>query len=233
MPTSLERIRFNLTSIRARIVAACRRAGRDPAEVTLVAVTKYAEPQWVRELVEIGHRNLGESRPQQLVERAGWFDNKAENHAVRWHLVGHLQRNKARRVLPIAGLIHSVDSLRLLSTLDRLAGEENLTPRLLLEVNVSGEDAKHGFSPAELRANWDEVLSFQRVQIAGLMTMAPHTDNPEDARPVFRSLRELRDELRGELPLPELSMGMSGDYEIGIEEGATLVRIGSSLFEGL
>ncbi|MFQ5734858.1 MAG: YggS family pyridoxal phosphate-dependent enzyme [Planctomycetaceae bacterium] len=222
----------NLADVNDRIAAACLRAGRIATDVTVVAVTKYAETEWVRELVAEGVRDLGESRPQQLVERAGAF-----GEYVRWHLIGHLQRNKARKVLPIAVLIHSVDTMRLLETLERLAEETETSPRVLLEVNISGEAAKHGFSPQELAANWDAVLACQRVCVDGLMTMAPAGDSPEDARPCFRRLRDLRDELRDRSPktlsLPELSMGMSGDYEVAVEEGATLVRIGSRLFEGL
>jgi hypothetical protein len=221
----------NLATVNRRLAAACARAGRDAGEVTLVAVTKYARPEWVRGLVSLGVQDLGESRPQQLTERAGWFDN-----SVRWHLIGPLQRNKVRKTLPVAGLIHSVDSLRLLSAIDRVAAEERMRPRVLLEVNVAGEEAKHGFAPDDVVSGWSEVASAAHVSVAGLMTMAPSDDDPERSRPVFRRLRELRDELRARHPesdLPVLSMGMSGDFEVAIEEGATLVRIGSRLFEGL
>jgi len=218
----------NYRALCERIAAACERSGRNPAAVRLVAVTKYAPIEAVRELVSLGHRDLGENRPQQLLERASLLPDD-----VTWHLIGPLQRNKARKLLPVATLIHSVDSLRLLEALNRLAGELSLRPRLLLEVNVSGEAAKHGFSPDELRAAWPEITTFASLDIAGLMTMAPETDDPETARPHFRSLRHLRDELAaaGSLPLPELSMGMSGDFEVAIEEGATLVRVGSVLFD--
>ena len=214
--------------MRRRIEAACARSGRDPAAVRLVAVTKYAPMEAVRELVALGHRDLGENRPQQLLERAGLL-NGAE---VTWHLIGHLQRNKARKVLPVASLIHSVDSVRLMEAIDRLAVELSLRPRVLLEVNVSGEGSKDGFEPGVLREAWGEITRMEHVELAGLMTMAPYSDDPETARPVFQSLRELRDELTatGALPLPELSMGMSGDFEVAIEEGATIVRMGSLLF---
>lgn len=214
-------------AVRGRIAAACERAGRDPTSVRLVAVTKYASVEQIRELVALGHRDLGENRPQQLLDRAASIDAD-----VRWHLIGTLQRNKARKVLPAASLIHSVDSVRLLETLDRLAEELSLRPRVLLEVNVSGEESKHGLSPEELRAAWPQVAAFPHLDIAGLMTMAPYSDDPESARPVFRELRRLREDLTaaGPLPLPELSMGMSGDFEVAIEEGATIVRVGSALF---
>lgn len=223
------RIAENFRTVRARIAAACARAGRSSDSVRLVAVTKYARPEWVQALVALGVHDLGESRPQQLVERA-----RAMGPGLRWHLVGPLQRNKARRVLPLVSLIHSVGSLRLLQTLDRLAEEMGRAPRVLLEVNISGETAKHGFLPEELTAAWSAVRECRSVSIEGLMTMPPLTEDVEQARPVFRRLRELRDRLADPgRPLRELSMGMSRDFEVGIEEGATLIRVGSDLFAGL
>jgi pyridoxal phosphate enzyme (YggS family) len=225
-------IATNYRSILKRIESACSRANRSPDDVTLVAVTKYAQMEWVRELVRIGVLDLGESRPQQLVQRSPLLPE-----SVRWHMIGHLQRNKVRPVLGIAGLIHSVDSRRLLERVDALAAELNLKPRVLLEVNVSQESAKHGFLIDELVDAWTSLLDLKNVCIEGLMTMAPHSSDPEDARDVFRGLRELRDRLRDECsaspPLDELSMGMSGDFEVAIEEGATLIRIGSGLFDGM
>lgn len=214
--------------VRRRIAAACDRAGRDPGSVRLVAVTKYAPIEAIRELLALGHRDLGENRPQQLLERVDALGEFAPS----WHLIGTLQRNKARKVLPAVVLTHSVDTLRLLEAIDRLAGELSLRPRVLLEVNVSGEETKHGFSPGDLRAAWPQVGAFPHVEVAGLMTMAPYAEDPEAARPTFRALRQFRDDLAaaGPLPLLELSMGMSGDFEVGIEEGATIVRVGSSLF---
>lgn len=180
----------------------------------------------------MGQTDLGENRPQQLVERAGKLKRRAT-----WHLIGHLQTNKAKLVLPVAPWIHSIDSVKLLTLIDRLAGELSWRPKLLLEVNVTGETTKQGFVPDELRAGWPSVLACRHVDVVGLMTMAPASEDPESARPAFRQLRELRDELRvpssAELPLPHLSMGMTGDFEVAIEEGATFVRIGSALFDGL
>jgi pyridoxal phosphate enzyme (YggS family) len=167
-----------------------------------------------------------------LLERSAQLDA-----SVRWHLIGHLQRNKARRILPVATLIHSVDSIRLLTDLERLAGELDVRPRVLLEVNVTGEASKAGFAPPELEASWEAVCDQTRVRVEGLMTMAPFSANPDDARPAFRDLRDLRDRLAANaasgMTLSELSMGMTGDFEVAIEEGATLVRIGSALFDGL
>lgn len=226
------RLAENLERIRARVTAACERAGRSSAEVTVVAVTKYAELEWVRALVELGVTELGESRPQQLIARAA-----ALPPDLHWHMIGHLQRNKVDLLLPAVSRIHSVDSIRLLEAIQREAAKQGLRPKVLLEVNVSGEQSKDGFNPTELISEWDRIISFDRIAIDGLMTMAPLDDDIEKARPVFRTLRELRDRLRAashtSIPLPHLSMGMSGDFEVGIEEGATLVRIGSGLFEGL
>jgi PLP dependent protein len=221
-------LKARLEAVRRRVEAACERSGRSADSVRIVAVTKYAPLDAVRELVEVGHPLLGESRPQQLIERAGLLAPTA-----RWHLIGHLQRNKVRAVLPVVELIHSVDSLRLLERISQIAEELKLTPRLLLQVNVSGEESKHGFAPEELRESWSRIASTPHVNLCGLMTMAPLTDETDHIRRTFRGLKSLRDELQAatpELPLEELSMGMSHDFEIAVEEGATLVRVGSVLF---
>ena len=225
------RIGENLARIRARIDAACQRARRSPAEVLLVAVTKSARLEWIETLIAHGVTDLGESRPQQLLERA-----EELRAPVRWHLIGHLQRNKVRKVLPVAGCLHSVDSLTLATRIDGLAEELGLRPRLLLEVNVSAEAAKDGFSPGQIESDWKSPCALSQVEIGGLMTMAPLSDEPENSRATFRRLRLLRDQLAafpGSPALPDLSMGMSGDFEVAIEEGATLIRVGTSLFEGL
>ncbi len=222
----------NLEQIRTAIEAACNRAGRPADSVQLVAVTKYAELNWVRDLIELGETQLGESRPQQMCQRVEELSDD-----VRWHMIGHLQRNKVDMVVATAELIHSADSLRLLRKIETSAAAAGKQQRILLEVNVSGEESKDGFTPDELRSSWSEILDLQHVDVQGLMTMAPHSDNAESTRPFFRQLRNLRDELanasEGRLSLPELSMGMSGDFAIAIEEGATLIRIGSRIFEGL
>lgn len=222
----------NFHSVHEKIQEACARSSRSPKDVTLVAVTKYADVRWVHELVRLGIRDLGEARPQQLVSRSHEFPAD-----VRWHLIGHLQRNKAEDILPVTHLIHSVDSLRLFEHLAKLAAKSAHKPRILLEVNVTGEGSKDGFDPTELLAAWPVMHASEGLNIAGLMTMAPLSENPEDARPAFRRLRDLRDQLHqisdGRCPLPDLSMGMSGDFEVAIEEGATIIRVGSRLFEGL
>jgi pyridoxal phosphate enzyme (YggS family) len=151
---------------------------------------------------------------------------------LEWHFIGHLQKNKVRQALPLFPFFHSIDSAALAGAIDRIAGETGAEAKGLLEVNVSGEESKHGFTPDELRSQFPALAKLPHLRIRGLMTMAPYSDDPEDARPVFRKLRELRDELQSahQHPLPELSMGMSGDFEPAIEEGATLVRVGSSIF---
>jgi pyridoxal phosphate enzyme (YggS family) len=218
----------NLKHVQDRIAAACQQVGRSASEVTLVAVTKYAQLDWIQGLIDLGLGDLAENRPQQLVVR------QARWPQVRWHLIGQLQRNKAKSVLGPASLIHSVDSLRLAQRLSALAESPQ---RVLCEVNVSGEASKAGFTPTELQQAWDELVVLPNISIEGLMTMAPLSENPEDARPVFAGLRQLRDQLQLRsspgVSLSHLSMGMSGDFEVAIQEGATLVRVGSRLFEGL
>jgi pyridoxal phosphate enzyme (YggS family) len=233
MTTATDRtIDENYRRVRERMAAACDRAGRDPATVTLVAVIKYAQLDWAGRLVARGAVELGENRPQQLVQRAGQITGP-----VNWHLIGPLQRNKVRSILPLVSLIHSADSVRLLQAIDRIGGELNLRPRVLLEVNLSGEAEKHGFLAEELSTAWKQVLTLPNLQIEGLMTMAGWSPDPENARPAFRRLRDLRDEMQSRsgstMRLEHLSMGMTGDFEVAIEEGATFVRIGSALWDGL
>jgi len=229
---NLDRIRENLAAVRGRIAAAAARSGRDPGSVTLVAVTKRNPPAMVRPLVDLGVEDLGENYPQEL-----W--GKAEALAglpVRWHLIGHLQGNKARKTLPMVRIIHGVDSLKLLRALDGLAPTlADPPPAACLQVNASGEDSKHGWDPDAILGDAEAIAACRRVPVLGLMTIAGYGTTNEEARPTFARLRELRDRLRAAtgLGLPFLSMGMSGDYEAAIEEGATHVRVGSALFEGV
>jgi len=224
----------NLNAVITEIHAACRRSGRSPNEVRLVAVTKYADGQWIEELARL-HDTFGENRPQQLADRQVRLPH------IEWHLIGQLQRNKVKLALQHAAMIHSVDSMKLLEKISETASSLNLKPAILLQVNISGEATKSGFSPEELVNHWSDILTWRHFfRLEGLMTMAPDTDDPETARPWFRQLRQLRDQLisrsdsrQAGLLLPELSMGMSGDFIPAVEEGATLVRIGSRLFEGL
>ena len=210
---------------------AARRSGRVPGAVTLVAVTKRRPLEWIRSLLVCGAVDLGENYPQEL-----W--RKAEALAVlpvRWHLIGHLQGNKARRTLPLIRMIHAVDSLKLLRALDALAVGRDDPPAACLQVNVSGEATKHGWSPAALAADAEAIAGCRHLPVVGLMTMAAWGTTAEQARPAFARLRALRDALRGPtgLTLNELSMGMSQDYTVAIEEGATIIRVGSALFEGV
>jgi pyridoxal phosphate enzyme (YggS family) len=222
----------NVAEVRQRIAAAAARSGRTADAVTLVAVSKYVGLAEIRALLDAGCTELGESRPQQLWQRA---DDLA-GAAVHWHLIGHLQRNKVRRTLPLVAMIHSADSPELIAAIDQAATESSLRIPLLLEVNVSGEAAKHGFAPAALDPLLESLPRYRGVEIRGLMGMAALEGGLEAARRDFAALRALRDRLLGRLPegvsLRDLSMGMSGDYEVAIEEGATIVRVGSALFEG-
>lgn len=218
-----------LASVRERIARACQRVGRRPDEVTLIAVTKTVSPEIAAIASELGMLDLGENRPQELWNKA------AAVPAARWHLIGHLQRNKIDRTVPLVSLVHSADSERVLGALDAFGRKRGLPVSVLLEVNCSREQSKGGFTPEAVPSFGDKLVSLNGVSIQGLMTMAAYGDDPEAARPTFVELRYLRDELvaRSGLALPHLSMGMSGDFEIGVEEGATFVRIGTVLFEGL
>ena len=218
-----------LAAVRARVADAARRAGRDPAGVTLVAVTKTVSADVARVAAELGATDLGENRPQELWRKA------AAVPAARWHLVGHLQRNKIDRTVPLVTLVHSVDSTRLLETLDAFGRKRGEPVPVLLEVNCSREESKGGFRPEELPALGDRLASLAGASVRGLMTMAAHFDDPQRCRPAFAELRRLRDDLRSRtgLDLPHLSMGMTNDFEVAVEEGATHVRVGTALFEGL
>jgi len=217
----------NLALVRQAIADAATAAGRDPSTVRLVAVSKTHPAAAVVAAAAAGQHIFGESRVQEAREKI-----PACPPGLDWHFIGHLQKNKVRQALPLFGFFHSIDSTPLAQALDRIAGETGQNVEGLLEVNVSGEATKYGFTPAQLRTEFPALAKLPHLRIRGLMTMAPYSDNPEDARPVFRALRELRDELQTAHghALPELSMGMSGDFAPAIEEGATLVRIGSSIF---
>lgn len=223
----MDTIANNLQEIRGRIAAAAGRAGRDPDSVHLVAVSKTHPAAAVAAAAEAGQRIFGESRVQEAREKI-----PACPSGLDWHFIGHLQKNKVRQALPLFSFFHSIDSTALAAAMDRIAGETGKPAEGLLELNVSGEETKHGFNPADLRKEFAALAKLPHLRIRGLMTMAPYSENPEHARPVFRALRELRDELQSSHhhPLPELSMGMSGDFVPAIEEGATLVRVGSSIF---
>lgn len=229
----LSRISENIAALRERIASAAVRSGRVAADVTLVAVVKYVDADLTRAVVEAGCFDLGESRPQSLWAKSSAIDDPR----VRWHMIGHLQRNKARRTAEIASLIHSGDSLRLLSELNQIGRAIGRPVPTLLEVNISGDATKHGFAPDDLEPHLADFAALEHVTIRGLMAMASLEGDADDARREFARLRQLRDRLQVNCPpqisLAELSMGMSDDFEQAIEAGATIVRVGSALFEGL
>lgn len=216
-----------LAAVLVAIADAAARAGRTAAEVTLVAVSKTHPPEAVAEALAAGQTVFGESRVQETRAKVPLLPGRA-----RWHFIGHLQKNKVRHALPLFELFHGIDSLELARDVDRIAGEAGAFPRVLLEVNVAGEATKFGFTPAKLRAQLEELLALERLQIQGLMCIPPPGPRAEDSRRYFVTLRELRDALQSEarVALPELSMGMSGDYAVAVEEGATLVRVGTAIF---
>lgn len=217
----------NTSALRARIAAACARAGRDPASVTLMAVSKHQPPEAVRAALDAGLTCFGESRVQEAKLKIPLCPGRA-----RWQMIGHLQSNKCRDAVELFSLIQSVDSLALAQELNKQCEKAARTMPVLLEVNVAGEASKFGYAPARLLAEFAELSRLPRLEVHGLMTIAPYTPTPERVRPVFRRLAGLRSECEQLLgaPLPQLSMGMSGDFEVAIEEGATLVRIGTALF---
>lgn len=261
--------------VKDRVAEAATKSGQDPDRVILVAVTKFAGPDQIRDLIALGHVDFGENKVQQLVQRAAIIDEWLARHrtmpstgwpaavhetdepsgeawkqaaqqsaapaavppipsAVRWHMIGHLQRNKVRKAAEICRLIHSIDSLRLAEEVQLVAEKRDKIIDVLLQVNIAGEEQKSGCSvPAALHLA-EQIDTMIQVRIRGLMVMAPLTDNPEDARPIFARTRELFEEIRtegiGGRHFNVLSMGMSGDYEIAIEEGANIVRVGSAIF---
>jgi pyridoxal phosphate enzyme (YggS family) len=216
-----------LAAVREAIDRAATAAGRDPAQVELIAVSKTHPPEAVREIAAAGQDVFGESRIQEARAKIPLLPSR-----LHWQFIGHLQKNKIRAALPLFELFHSIDSLELARNVDRIAAEEGQRPKVLLEVNMAGEASKFGFAPETLAAQLDELLALGRLDILGLMTMAPYAPEPENSRPYFRRLRELRDRLQQEagVGLPHLSMGMSGDYLVAVAEGATLVRVGSAIF---
>ncbi|MFO8192662.1 MAG: YggS family pyridoxal phosphate-dependent enzyme [Bacillota bacterium] len=215
----------NYGKVMLAIEKAAARSGRQPEEVKLVAVTKTVGVEEVRLAASLGISDFGENRVQDAVEKVKTFPQ------LKWHFIGHLQSNKVKDVLPYYVMIHSLDRLSLAGALQRWAERMDRKVEALVQVNVSGEESKFGLLPEELSAFLTKLKSFDRLNIRGLMTMAPFFDDPEDTRPCFRLLRQLRDEsVRSGFTLADLSMGMTNDYVVAVEEGATIVRIGSALF---
>ena len=217
----------NLERVRGQITQAAAKAGRSANDVELVAITKTHPAEKVREAVDAGHTLFGESRVQEARAKIPELPSN-----LRWHFVGHLQKNKIWHALPLFELFHGVDSLALAQEINRVAAEEGMHPRILLEINVAEEGSKFGFKPESLRAGMESLLALPRLSIEGLMCIPPLADEAEASRKYFVQLRELRDSLekKFDLTLPHLSMGMTQDFWIAVEEGATLSRVGTAIF---
>lgn len=219
----------NLIQVEQNIEEACRRAGRDRSEVTLIAVSKTKPVETLQEAYDLGVRVFGENKVQEMADKYEVLPKD-----IRWHLIGHLQRNKVKYIIDKAVLIHSVDSLRLAQTIEKEAEKHNLTAHILIEVNVAREESKFGIFPEDLEALVDEIAKFPHIQVDGLMTIAPFVPDPEENRPVFRELRKLSVDISAKkvdnVNMSVLSMGMTNDYQVAIEEGATMVRVGTGIF---
>ncbi len=230
MATSRQIIAGNLESVRSRMADACRRSTRDASSVRLVAVTKAVGGDEAKSLVELGALDLGENRVPDGIAKMDALDDES----VRWHMIGHLQRRKVRHAVGRFAMLHSVDSVRLLDEIEKRSAAAGVVTDILAEVNVSAEEAKYGLQPGEAPSFCEAAARCDNVRLSGLMTMAPFVDDPEDARHVFSALRELLEGLNGQSAcsqkLSELSMGMTNDFEVAIEEGATIVRIGTALY---
>ncbi len=240
----MAKISERIKQVKEAVDSTCARVGRDAREVKLVVVTKSATVEGIKEVIRLGFTDLGENRVQQLKKVSAWvaeFLNAAESNSasakkVNWHMIGHLQRNKVRQVLPIVSLIHSVDTLRLAEEINASAPKLGLCPRILLQVNTSDEPQKYGVQVGAATHLAEQIETLSNLKLVGLMTMAPLTHNKDLIRASFVRARELFIEMRGERivgpEFTELSMGMSSDYEVAIEEGATILRIGSAIFAG-
>lgn len=238
---SMSKISERTKRIKGTINSACARAGREPSEVTLVVVTKSATIEAVKEVINLGFTSLGENRVQQLKKVSAHVAEflqgpNGNTNEISWHMIGHLQRNKVRQVLPIASLIHSVDTLRLAEEINTAAAKLNLCPKVLMQINTSNEPQKYGVPVGAATHLAEQIETLPNVKLVGLMTMAPLTHNKDIVRACFVRAREIFAEMRGEKivgpQFTELSMGMSSDYEIAVEEGATILRIGSAIFAG-
>lgn len=223
----MSRIREQLSGIVGRIGAACLAVGRDPGSVSLVAVSKTFPAEDIREATAAGQRIFGESRLQEAEPKIRELPDDLE-----WHFIGRVQRNKVRKILPLFQYVHAVDSLRLAEYIDGVAADLGLRPKVFLQVDQAGEVSKGGFGVGELESDFPKILELRNLEIVGLMSIPPAAEAAEDSRHWFRELRELRDELESlcSAKLPFLSMGMSGDFEVAVQEGATHVRVGSAIF---
>ena len=222
-------LRENFRQVEENIRRACGRAGRDPGDVTLIAVSKTKPVELLREAYDLGTRVFGENKVQEIVEKY-----EALPKDIHWHMIGHLQRNKVKYIIDKVDLIHSVDSVRLAETIEKEAAKLDLTANILLEVNVAEEESKFGLKVEEVDQVVDEIAKFSHIKVCGLMTIAPFVENPEENRPYFRRLRNLSVDIGAKnidnVTMSILSMGMTNDYEVAVEEGATMVRVGTGLF---
>ena len=222
-------LKENLEEVERRIQAACCRAGRDRSEVTLIAVSKTKPVEMLQEIYDCGVRDFGENKVQELVDKYEVLPSD-----IRWHLIGHLQRNKVKYVVDKACLIHSVDSVRLAKAISDEAVKKQCQVKILVEVNVAGEESKFGVSVEDTLLLIEEIAGYPNIRIEGLMTIAPFVENPEDNRQIFRKLKQLRVDIDAKninnVNVHILSMGMTNDYEVAIEEGATVVRVGTGIF---
>ena len=219
----------NLRDVEKRIEEACKRSNRDPKEVTLIAVSKTKPVEMLQEVYDAGARNFGENKVQEIRDKYEILPKDIE-----WHMIGHLQRNKVKYIIDKVDLIHSVDSVRLAETIEKEAAKHDLTANILLEVNVAEEESKFGLKVDEVEQVVDEIAKFSHIKVCGLMTIAPFVDNPEDNRIHFRNLRNLCVDIKAKnidnVNVSILSMGMTNDYEVAVEEGATMVRVGTGIF---
>ena len=222
-------LKENLADVEAKIVKACENSGRQRDDVTLIVVSKTKPVETLKEAYDLGVRVFGENKVQELTDKY-----EALPKDIQWHMIGHLQRNKVKYIIDKVALIHSVDSIRLAETIEKEAAKHNITANILIEVNVAKEESKFGLMPEELDELIDKIKDFNHIQVKGLMTIAPFVENPETNREIFRSLRKLSVDISNKnvdnVNVSILSMGMTNDYTVAVEEGATMVRVGTGIF---
>ena len=222
-------LKENLADVEAKIVKACENSGRQRDDVTLIAVSKTKPVETLKEAYDLGVRVFGENKVQELTDKY-----EALPKDIQWHMIGHLQRNKVKYIIDKVALIHSVDSIRLAETIEKEAAKHNITANILIEVNVAKEESKFGLMPEELDELIDKIKDFNHIQVKGLMTIAPFVENPETNREIFRSFRKLSVDISNKnvdnVNVSILSMGMTNDYTVAVEEGATMVRVGTGIF---
>ena len=222
-------LKENYEEVQKKITEACKRAGRNREEVTLIAVSKTKPVEMLSEIYDLGERNFGENKVQELTEKEEVLPKD-----IHWHMIGHLQRNKVKYIVDKVAMIHSVDSLRLAETIEKEAEKKDVVVPILIEVNVAQEESKFGLKPEEVLPFIEQIASFPHIQIKGLMTIAPYVENAEENREIFRELKKLSVDIAAKninnVTMSVLSMGMTGDYMVAVQEGATMVRVGTGIF---